>query len=131
MLDTDQNPNTGSPGIDPMVQPGDYDTETMGTDFVVTFYPSIVDPDPPHEAQVTVARAVQRQEGWVHTVVEYLTPVVHGDGYEVNISLEALGGDDGKLNYKVLTSKQVDQYRSTSVLDIMPDLEVPPGTSNY
>jgi hypothetical protein len=50
-----------------------------------------------------------------------------GDGFDVTIPLSFLGNSDGRLNFKVLAVTQLPGARPTAVLDVMPDVGLPPG----
>lgn len=117
-LDTDQNPATGSPGID---SNGLLDTSTMGTDYVVsmgsTYYGNLAEVEqyvgpPPN----TFAYAA------------YVPVTYYPDGIDAIVPLSVLGSN-GQLNFVVMASSQVSARGFTTVLDVMPNVGLPPGTT--
>ena len=59
-----------------------------------------------------------------------VVPVTHfSDGVTFTIPLSALG-DDGLINYRAGVAVQLDSSSSTPLLDLLPNLELSPGTSS-
>jgi len=112
VLDIDQNPATGFPGVDS----GGSDSAVMGTEFALLVYGS---------AFQGYAEVLQ-YPGWGSTGTFAATYA--GTTMETTVPLSALGGDDGLMNFKVVSSQQFDTDSFSGVGDYAPDLGLAPGT---
>lgn len=122
VFDTDQNPATGSPGVDSGCQ---NDRATMGTDRFVEFgVPSY------HGTRASVSRAAGTTCNQYVFVQNVNGAVVnYPDGIDVRIP-QSLVDDDGRVNFKVVTATLVNQGPPagfTGIQDYMPDVGLAPG----
>ena len=120
-LDTDQNVQTGSPGVDA----GGNDRALMGTDAIVSigsFY---------NGAAVRLAQSNEVNDfGSLVTGSPFAVTYV-ADGVDVAIPLAALRETDGFLNFKATSSTRLGATATTfsGVQDYASDLGVAPGTT--
>jgi TonB family protein len=105
-FDVDQDPMTGDP------------IAGLGIDYVIDLESRL----PGRRASVSrnVARGTYRQ-------VARLPVAVRPDGMDVHVPLSVLGGDDGRLSFRVVTTSRLGGDSSSGVLDTMPDPELPGG----
>ena len=126
VFDIDENPLTGSPGVDSGCV---NDAGSMGTDFIVNnggaIYGSnvVVFPhvNPPNAGQSCNTYGAASIVG---------TRTVVADGVDFVVPLSALGNDAGRLKFKVLSATSIPDVCatcSTGVQDYMTDVSVAPG----
>lgn len=115
VLDVDENPGTGFPGIDA----ANNDSALLGVEYLVN-----VGADLGAAAEVLAFVSLPN----TFTNVGTFTATVLADGYDVAIPLSVLGGDDGRLAFKVETQSFLGPG-FTGILDYMPDLGLTPGQS--
>lgn len=111
VLDTDQNPATGFPGINS----GNGDSAIFGTDYQVSFGSA---------SQGGVANVLQLPSflAMGSGTVEFFD-----DGMRATIPLALLGGDDGLMNFKALVQTQLTPVAFTTIQDYVTDLGAAPG----
>jgi hypothetical protein len=112
VLDTDQNTTTGHPGVDSSCT---NDSAIMGMDYLIDA--------PTGEVNHFTGCAAFTTSAGVATV----TTVTNG--YDVTVPLSLIGGDNGVLNFKVLTQSQISPGVFTGIVDYMSNLGVAPGTT--
>jgi hypothetical protein len=108
-LDVDQNPATGHHGVD---SGGILDGSILGTEYIVNLEGS------PAMATVFKNTGVQNDFVWVGQVSATLL----GDGVTATIPLSMLGGDDGRMNFKV-----VSVVKPQGIRDVMPNVGLAVG----
>jgi len=113
LLDTDQNPTTGSPGSD---AGGVHDAGIIGVDYLMRMGSAL------NGSQARVFQYAGTPNSF--TAIGSTTVTFVTDGMDVTIPLSLLGHDDGQMNIKVTTAAQVSPTGSTGVLDYMPDVGV-------
>jgi hypothetical protein len=127
VLDTDENATTGSPGVDSECV---NDAATVGTDFVVNTSSNF------YGSNVVVHRYVNQATPPARSCNTFAGPSTVGtasfvaDGVDFVIPLSALGNDDGRLRFKVLTGSHIPSVCPscfTTVQDYMPNVGFPPG----
>ncbi|HXG89205.1 MAG TPA: hypothetical protein VNJ02_12780 [Vicinamibacterales bacterium] len=127
VLDIDENPATGSPGVDSGCS---NDSSIMGTDFIINsggaIYGSNVFVFP------YVNQAAEGQSCNTYAASSNVgTSTVVTNGVDFVISLSALGNDSGRLKFKVLSATSIPNPQcptcSTSVQDYMPNVGFAPG----
>lgn len=108
-LDTDQNPATGGTPTNPPT-----DTTILG-----------------YEKEVIFSTGSTQAFLWnnLNAFLGSFPATTLPDGFDVAIPLSALG-DDGLLNFKVLDYVQLSSSSTTVVLDTLPNVGVPAGTSS-
>ncbi len=114
LLDTDQDPSTGTPTT------GCAADSENGADYVVgmgAFYGT----ETRLLTYLGTCDAFDFELAGTVTFVE--------DGMDAVMPLAVLGGDDGRVNFKVTLSELISANRSTGVLDVMPDAGLPAGMS--
>jgi hypothetical protein len=114
-LDTDENPATGSPGVDS----GGGDAALLGADYVVYGVA------PRGSTQAFVLRATGPNQFVNVGSVPVTFPAA--DQARVVVPLSMLGNDDGRLKFKIVCSQYLTDTTSTGITDYMPDLGLPPG----
>lgn len=116
-LDIDQNPATGSPGVDA----GTNDDGIIGEDFLVNIGSAALDGQ---------ADIVQFFTGGGFTRKRFGTVTVVTNGLDVTIPLAELGGDEGRMNFKVTVQSLLDLEGTgfTGIVDYMADVGLPPTT---
>lgn len=112
VLDTDQNPATGFPGVDA----ANNDSALIGSDFQVWIYGSAF------QGAADVFDSLVNLVGTVP--VNYL-----GTTSTATVPLSMLGDDDGSMNFKIITAQQLSESPliTTTIRDYMPDLGIAPG----
>jgi hypothetical protein len=115
-LDTDENPATGSPGIDS----ASTDAALMGTDYVINAVA------PRNSAQALVLRATGNSYQFV-TVGTAPVTFPSTDQLRVTVPLSLLGNDDGRMKFKVVCSQYLTDTTLTGITDFVPDLGQFPG----
>jgi hypothetical protein len=113
-LDTDQNPATGYPGV----STGGTDAGVIGGDYLVYIV------DPRGSTRVAIAHAIGMAETTVGTAT---VAFPSSDVAQVTFPLSLLGSTDGHMNFKVTASQWLSASTYTAVLDVMPDVGLPPG----
>src|SRR5207253_3149954 len=115
-LDIDQNPATGSPGVDSAQN----ERALMGVEFIVNIGANL-------GAQAEVRKFTGQSNSF--NLVGTVPSVVLANGYRVSIPLTLLDNDDGRLNFKVTASALINPSGPgfTGVLDYIPNLGLPPG----
>ena len=104
LLDTDQNPATGYAGVDSSHN----DASLIGADFILTIYGSNF------QASATVG--------------SNSFPVTYsGNSVQVMVPLSALGGDDGLMNFKVISALQLSTNTTSGITDYASNLGQPVG----
>jgi len=116
MLDTDQNPSTGHPGVNAGCID---DASLIGSEFIVNMEPNYS----PLQA------SVYKYNGTCNsfTFVGFVNLTLQTNGMEAKIPLSLLNNDDGKLNFKVISSASLGGGGYTGCLDYMPNIGVLPG----
>jgi hypothetical protein len=119
-LDTDQNAGTGHQGTDSGCVG---DNGVLGVEYIVnfgsTFYGTRASVHPFVGPACNVfGGAVQTAEGSV---------VYLANGFDAVFPRSFLNGDDGYLNFKVITSRYLGGYSFTGITDRMTDAGQPPG----
>ena len=107
-LDTDQDPSTGSPGIDS----NDNDADLIGGDYLVVI----------EDGEVRI----RRFDGCCFTLIATVASSRLSNGFRTSFPLSLLGDDDGLFNFKATTSTYRDNSFSP-ILDYIPDLGKPPA----
>lgn len=114
VLDTDENPATGFPGIDS----GHHDSNLIGFDFEVDAV------NAEGSMQATIYSIVGSTVTKVGTVpVEFPSATVS----KVTIPLSLLGNDDGRLAFKIESSQILSGTSLSGALDYMPNIGLAPG----
>ena len=115
-LDTDRNPHTGALGIN---STGTVDSEVIGSEFLFRFGPTPF-------VGTRIARLVfTRPGGWTSSAVECCITYVP-DGMDVEFPLDLLGyGEDGVMDFKMVSSLKVSDTGYSGWLDVMPDVGLP------
>lgn len=113
-LDTDQNPLTGSLGINAT---NTVDEDVIGSEFMFQFGAT--------GRGTEITRFVYiHPDNWnlqdLDCCISY-----PGDGLDVRFSLGMLGDDDGLLNFKMVSSVDVEPGGFSGWLDVMPDVGLP------
>jgi hypothetical protein len=118
VLDTDENPATGSPGVDSGCT---NDATTMGTDFFVEVRGRSFD-----QPGIRVGRALGGCNSYSVSVAEGSVSF-RPNGVDITISLGSIGSDDGRLRFKVLAATQLSAGSFTGVQDYGTDVGLAPG----
>lgn len=113
-LDTDQNPLTGSLGIN---STNNVDADVIGSEFMFRFGATGRSTD--------ITRYVYARPGnWnlqdLDCCISY-----PGDGIDVRFSMGLLGDDDGLMNFKLVSALDVEPGGFSGWLDVMPDVGLP------
>jgi hypothetical protein len=110
LLDTDENPATGNSGIGA-------DGTTFGWDY------SVAGVNPQGSTTAQIARALgPGQPGQVTPVGTATVTFPAADQARVTVPLSVLGGDDGRMSFKVICQQWIAGPNTTGVLDWMPDV---------
>lgn len=115
-FDTDQNTATGLPGIGAQGPDGG----VIGTDFFINVEPA--------ETYVADCRTPQQGQCRRGATAPASSTQFVADGFDLTVSLSLLGGDDGRMSFKVLVAGIVgvgSQATFTPDLDVMPDVGRP------
>jgi hypothetical protein len=115
-LDTDENPNTGAPGIDS----GATDAALMGADYVIN---AVI---PRNSTQALVLRAIGNAYQFT-TAGTASVSFPSGNQVRVTVPLSLLGNDDGRMKFKVVCSQYLTDTTLTGITDFMPDPGQSPG----
>ena len=123
VIDIDENPATGSPGVDSGCV---NDAASMGLDFLVNTG-GVLDGENvyvyPHAGGTACNSWGPRSNVGTRTLV--------ADGVDLVVPLSALGDDPGRLKFKVLAATSIPTVEcptcSTSVQDYMTDVGSAPG----
>ncbi len=115
VLDIDENPATGFPGVDA----ANNDSALLGIEFLVNIGANL-------GASAEVLKFLSASSTF--TTVGTFTTTVSANGYSVVIPLSAFDNDDGRLTFKVETQSFLGPG-FTGILDYMPDLGLAPGRS--
>jgi hypothetical protein len=113
-LDTDQNPSTGIRNVN-----------GLGVDYAVGVCRILWG----NHAQVMKSKppgSCTRSDP-CYIVVGKVPVKFVDDGFDVTIPLSLLGSADGRLDFKVLATTYLPEGIATAVLDVMPDVALPPG----
>ena len=122
-LDIDQNPDTGSPGVDSEQN----DRDLMGVEFIINIGGNrlVLGTD------IFVPAVVLQFAGQPHsfTPMGKVQAEVLAQGYRVRVPLTLLHNVDGRIHFKVTTFALLDPSipSFSSILDYMPNLGLPPG----
>ncbi|MGA2585609.1 MAG: putative Ig domain-containing protein [Candidatus Aminicenantales bacterium] len=116
MLDTDQNPSTGHPGVNAGCID---DASLLGSEFIVNMEPNYS----PLQASVYIYNGSCNN----FTFVGFVNLTLQTNGMEAKIPLSLLNNDDGRLNFKVISSASLGGGGYTGCLDYMPNIGVLPG----
>jgi hypothetical protein len=103
-LDVDQNPVTGSP------------VEGLGLDYIIDMGSSF------YAGQARVSRFVGGTE---YQAVANVPISVVANGIDVGVPLSLIGNDDGRMNFRVISSTYLGGNGFSTILDYMPDRTVP------
>jgi hypothetical protein len=109
-LDTDQNPATGHPGI---ASDGSRDNGIIGADYIVLVGQNF------NNGQAQVLRYTGTINSFAF--VGSFPVTFNGDVVSFTIPLSALGGDDGAMNFKVVSTVQLSANSFTGILDVAPN----------
>ena len=122
-LDTDQNPGTGSPGVDSEQN----DSDLMGVEFIINIGGNRLVLGTGIFAPAEVLRFAGQPNSF--TTVGNVQGEVLAQGYRVSVPLMLLNNANGGINFKVTTFELLDPSvpSFTGILDYMPDLGLPPG----
>ena len=114
LLDTDQNPLTGALGIN---STHTVDADVIGSEFVFEFGATSRSTD-------IVRHVYINPDNWslqdLDCCISY-----PGDGIDVRFSLAMLGDDDGLMDFKMVSSVDVEPGGFSGWLDVMPDVGLP------
>jgi hypothetical protein len=116
VLDTDENPATGSPGIDS----GFTDSSLIGTDYVINAVA------PRGSGQAVILKAVGNAYQFT-TVGTAAVSFPAADQLRVTVPLSMLGNDDGRLKFKVTSAQYLTDTSTTGITDYMPNAGVAAG----
>ncbi len=129
LLDTDENPSTGSPGSDSLCM---NDAGLIGIDYLVEMGPgstaSVLYGGNGTQAGIHVANNACNSYGPA-TLTASGSVVYETDGMRVTFPRSLIGGDDGKLHFKVITYRNLGGNSFTGVLDRMTDVGQPAAIS--
>jgi hypothetical protein len=114
-LDTDENPGTGSPGIDSAGS----DAALIGTDYVINAVA------PRNSAQALILRATGNYQFATAGTASVSFP--SANQVRVIVPLSLLGNDDGRMKFKVACSQYLTDTTVTGITDFMPDVGLPSG----
>jgi hypothetical protein len=116
ILDTDQNPATGYPGV----TSGGIDSSLIGGDYLLNI---------PMSPGATVAAITRATSATALTRVGTTTVTFSSSQLQLSFPLTLLGGSDGHLAFKVVSAQYLNgsAMTTTGVSDIMPDAGLPPG----
>jgi hypothetical protein len=115
ILDTDQNPATGYPGV----TSGGTDSNLIGGDYLVRI-PSTAGGGRADIARATSATAI--------TSVGSTPATFSSTQVQLQFALSLLGGTDGHMKFKLVSSQFLNgSTNTTGVADFMPDAGLPPG----
>ena len=117
-LDTDQDPATGSPGVDA----GGSDAGIFGADYIVALGGAY------YAGQALLMKYAGPPGNLFSAVGTFPVSFVQ-DGMDVGFPLSAIGSDDGLLNFKVTGEFQITDVGFTGVLDYMPNLGLAAGST--
>jgi hypothetical protein len=113
LLDTDENPGTGTPG-------GGADSAVFAWDY------SICAVNPRGSSLAQISHATSAAEGIATGTVPMTFPSADQGRFTVPLSM--LGNDDGRMSFKVKALQWVDApIVNTDVIDAMPDVGRPAG----
>jgi hypothetical protein len=114
-LDIDQNPATGVRGVDT----GTNDDDIIGVDYLVNIGSSALGGQ---------AEILHFFTGGGFTRKNFGTVIVVTNGLDVTIPLAELGGDEGRMNFKVTVQSLIDPDGPgfTGIVDYMADVGSPP-----
>jgi uncharacterized protein (TIGR03437 family) len=117
-LDTDQNPATGSPGVN---NDGSIDRTLIGADYMIQMGGQLFGN----------TATVLRYSGQPNTYVKVGTaPVVYfSNGMDTTVPLSLIGSAAGLLNFKIVSSLQTGPGSSSGIADIMPNVGIVPATT--
>jgi hypothetical protein len=115
ILDTDQNPATGYPGV----TSGGTDANLIGGDYLVYI------PSAPGSTTAAIARATSATA----IAIVGTTPLTFSSTQaQLRFALSLLGGTDGHMKFKFVSSQFLNGgANTTGVADIMPDAGLAPG----
>ncbi len=114
LLDTDQDPGTGNPAP---ITDGANDNGLIGSEYVVN-------------VSTTQAQVLQYSgTPDIFNSVGAASLAVLPDGMDVTLPLSLIN-DDGKLNFKVLSSTRIGEGGTTGIADSAPNAGLPPGISS-
>lgn len=113
-IDIDQNVATGVAGIDS----GGNDAALMGTDYQVYIRSSNF------QANAVV---VAFSPSGVPSIVATLAATYSGPTFTTTANLSDFGGDDGLMNFKVVSGQQINLSTLTTIQDYMSDVGQPVG----
>lgn len=117
ILDTDRNPATGQPGSDAGCV---NDNGIIGAEFIVNM-----------GADLGATAEVLQYQGTCNSFAAAGsgTATLVTDGIDASVPLSVLGGSNGRLNFKVVASEQLESSPGsfTGVLDYMPDVGLAAG----
>ena len=114
-LDLDQDPSTGSPGIN---STGTVDADMIGAEFMFKF-----GPDGVGETDITRYNYIGAGN-WNHRDLDCCISY-SPDGLDATFPLAMLSGDDGRLNFKMVSGLKVSDTGFSRWLDVMPDVGLP------
>jgi hypothetical protein len=122
VLDTDENVNTGRPGV-PAPVPGNFgDTGLLGVDYeIAAVYPR-------SSSQATIFRVTGAPPIQPTSVATAAVTFPSADTARVTVPLALLGNDDGRMRFKVVCQQWLTDSSTTitlaggGMLDYMPSL---------
>lgn len=111
-FDTDQNPNTGHPGV---AADGSMDANVIGLEYAVDFA----------GAFATLLQHIGPPDDFF-VLAGTFPATATANGFDASIPLSALGGNDGRLNFKVTSTVRLTPTTFTGILDVLPNVGLPP-----
>jgi hypothetical protein len=114
-LDLDRNPTTGYAGTDG----GHADSALMGVDAMVRL---------PYYTNGYAQARMWTGTGFSSSATHYAVTTL-ADGYSTTIPLADLGASSGLMNFKINSSRAVDESGSTGVEDRLTDIGQPVGST--
>jgi hypothetical protein len=118
-LDTDQNPATGSRGMNSSAT---RDAGIIGVDYIVTFGSEFY-------GISALIRKFVGPEGNMFDKVGQARVTYYDDGLQAVVPLSIIGGGSGLMNYKVVAQTYLGLPAFTQILDDAPDVGTPPAVS--
>ena len=123
LLDTDENPATGSPGVD-----------SDGTDAALIGVDYIIDAVRPLGSGVAlVLGSTGTPNQFVGVGAQFLgtgtIPVSFptADQMRLTVPLSMVGNGDGRMTFKVVVRAYLSANQTTAITDYMPNVGLPPG----
>lgn len=116
VLDTDQNINTGYPGIDAAHN----DSSIIGAEYNIEMGSTC------HQNKVAIYQWDPNTQWWI-LIANNITVTFQTDGIDAAIPLDLLGNDDGKMDFKALVQYEISNCVWTGILDYITSIGLPAG----